>query len=190
MQIGVWGGFAARGELESMTLRQVRRRCEQLARGIRVCDPFDIQIFIDQISADRGRPMYLMPFELPPGAPCGLCVSTDAADYVVVTSAATGAQRDHIVLHEVAHLLLEHRLHVIDEADGSRQLFRHLDPSVIRAMFARTNYTTVEEQEAETLASLLGQRAGLWRPPISRGESDPLVEQLGRSLEHGTDPYG
>ncbi|WP_460916702.1 hypothetical protein [Plantactinospora veratri] len=110
-----------------MTLRQVRRRCEQLARGIRVPDPFDLDTFIGDFGADRGRPVHLIAFDLPPGAPCGLCVSTDAADYLVVTSAATGVQRVHIALHELAHLLLEHRLHLLDDVRGSRQLFRHLD---------------------------------------------------------------
>ncbi|MEN3611833.1 hypothetical protein [Plantactinospora sp. ZYX-F-223] len=167
-----------------MTLRQVRRRCEQIARGIRVPDPFDLDTFISDFGADRGRPVHLIAFDLPPGAPCGLCVSTDAADYLVVTSAATGVQRVHIALHELAHLLLEHRLHLVDEVQGSRQLFRHLDPGVVRAMFARTNYSSQEEQEAETLASLLGQRAGLWRPPAPRTPSDPVVERLGQSLEH------
>ncbi|AVT31850.1 hypothetical protein C6361_22935 [Plantactinospora sp. BC1] len=184
MRVAIWRQHAARRNGGPMTLRQVRRRCEQLARGIRVPDPFDLDTFIGDFGADRGRPVHLIAFDLPPGAPCGLCVSTDAADYLVVTSAATGVQRVHIALHELAHLLLEHRLHLLDDVQGSRQLFRHLDPGVVRAMFARTNYSSQEEQEAETLASLLGQRAGLWRPPAPRAPSDPVVERLGQSLEH------
>jgi hypothetical protein len=178
------------GGEDPVTLREVRRRCEQIARNVPVCDPFDLTAFLDALSADRCRPIYLLPFDLPPGAPCGLCISTDAGDYVVVTSAASGAQRDHIALHEVAHLLLDHRLHVIDGGEGSRQLFRHLDPRVVRALFARTNYSTVEEQEAETLASLIGQRAGLWRPTTPRAPVDPIVERLGRSLEHRAGDHG
>ena len=173
-----------------MTIRQVRQRCERLARGIDLPAPFDLDTFVAQLAARRGRPIHLIPFELPPGAPGGLCLSTDAADYVVVTSAATGAQRVHIALHELAHLLLEHQLHLVDGAGDGPPLFRHLDPAVVRAMFARTNYSSRQEQEAEVLASLLGQRAGLWRPAPRQEPDDPLVERLGRSLEHPVGPDG
>ncbi|HEY0697077.1 MAG TPA: hypothetical protein VGD43_04635 [Micromonospora sp.] len=166
---------------------QLRRRCERVARTVRVPQPFDVGEFLDLLGTERGRPVHLIPFDLPAGAPCGLCVCTPVADYVVVTAAASGAQRDHIVLHETAHLLLRHssRLLAGDCSDG--QLFRHLDLRVVEAMFARTNYDDVDEREAETLASLLGQRAGLWRPQAVHRPADPLIERLGRSLERGPD---
>ncbi|MEH1015055.1 hypothetical protein V6U90_18320 [Micromonospora sp. CPCC 206060] len=147
-------------------------------------EPFDLQLFVGQLSADRGRPIHLLPFDLPPGAPCGLCVTTDYADYLVVRSTTSGAQRDHIVLHEAAHLMLGHRPHPLDEQIGVGQVFRHLDPRVVQGMLGRSAYGTVEEQEAEILASLLGQRAGARRQPVPQPPSDPLVARLGRSLEH------
>ncbi|GAB1644376.1 hypothetical protein [Krasilnikovia sp. MM14-A1259] len=167
-----------------MSLRQVRRRCEQLARSIDVPDPFDIEALLADLGTRRGRPIVLLPFALPAGAPSGLCVAAGSADYLVVTESATGPQRDHIVLHELAHLLLGHQLQALDP-DADVQLFRHLDPAVIRAMLGRTTYSTIEEQEAEILASLLGQRAHPWAAPAPDHAADPVVEQLGRSLEHG-----
>ncbi|MEV4641406.1 hypothetical protein AB0J80_29085 [Actinoplanes sp. NPDC049548] len=167
-----------------MSLRQVRRRCERVARSIEVPDPFDIELLLATLGTRRGRPIVLLPFDLPTGAPSGLCVAAGTADYLVVTSSATGTQRDHIVLHELAHLLLGHQLQALDP-DAGGQLFQHLDPAVIRTMLGRTTYSTVEEQEAEILASLLGQRAHPLAPPAPDSGSDPVVQRLGRSLEHG-----
>ena len=174
-----------------MTLRQVRERCEQIARSVPMPTPFDLEAFLADLGHDRGRPIYLLPFALPPGAPRGLCLPGQDQDYVVVDSAASGAQRVHIALHEVSHLLLGHELRVLDDG-GIGQLFRHLDPAMLERMFAyaRTTFSTVEEQEAETLASLLGHRAGLWRPPAPRAAHDPVVARLERSLEHGLETRG
>lgn len=169
--------------------RQIRRRCERIAAGVPVEVPFDAGRFLARLGAARGREIVLLPFDLPPSAPSGVCVSTASRDYVVVTTAATGPQRDHIVLHEVAHLLLEHRMQSLPEGSA---LFQHLDPRMVASVLGRTNYTTVEEQEAETLATVLGRRARLWdtvdEAPTGEpggGSSDPLVDRLGRSLEHG-----
>jgi hypothetical protein len=157
-----------------MFSRSLRRRCAAIARTLSVPEPFELDAFLDALARTRGRPIRLVSVELPAGAPCGLCVSTDAADYIAVTSSAGGSQRDHIALHEVAHLLLDHQVRM--------ELFQHLDPGTVRAVHARTCYDTLAEREAETLASLIGQRAR--RPHPSGPDADPLLERLGRSLEH------
>ena len=176
---------------EPVTLRQIRRRCDQIARDVTVPDPFDLTAFLAEVSHNRGRQIILVPFDMPAGAPRGVCVASDTVDYVVVDNAASGEQRTHIALHEVSHLLLGHQLRVVDLL---RHLFQHLDLDVLQARLAhaRTGYTTVEEQEAEMLASLIGQRAGLWRERSPQTPTDPLIQRLGLSLEHGTgrDPHG
>jgi hypothetical protein len=173
---------------DDVGLRAVRKRCEAIARTVEVPTPFDLDELIARLSADRGRPISVLPFPLPPEAPCGLCIATDGADYIVVTDAATGTQRDHIALHELAHLLLDHRLQALCDDDASRRLLPHLDPVVVRRMFARTSYSSLQEQEAEMLASLLRQRSGFWTPRQAAapgGAADDVVERLGRSLDHG-----
>jgi hypothetical protein len=176
------GRFGSEGGGE-VTLQRTRARCEALAATIRVPNPFDLNTFVEQLGTDRGRPIYLLPLPLPPGAPCGVCLPTPATDYIIVTAAVNGPQRVHICLHEIAHLLLNHSVESTGSA-ASASLFPHLDPAVVRRTFARTTYTTPEEQEAEILASLLGQRAKLWRPPSQRASADPLVTRLSHSLEH------
>ncbi|WP_433606484.1 hypothetical protein ACQP2P_30160 [Dactylosporangium sp. CA-139114] len=170
-----------------MTLRSIRRRCRTIVRGLSVPEPFNLDAFLAVLAEQRGRPMHLLALDLPVGAPCGLCIATDTTDYIAVTKIATGPQRDHIALHEVAHLLLGHRLQLGGD-DEVPALFRHIDPRIIERVFARTTYSTLAEQEAEVLASLLGQRISQVRrtPPVP---DDPIVGRLGRSLEHGRERH-
>jgi Zn-dependent peptidase ImmA (M78 family) len=173
-----------------VTLRQIRRRCQALADAIDVPDPFDLADFLAGVGAGRGRPITMLVFPLPAGAPRGVCVAADSTDYIIVDVAATGSQRVHIALHELSHLLLGHQLRV---ADLLRHLFQHLDVDLLQArrIHARTDFTAVEEQEAEMLASLLGQRARLWRPaPTPAPPPSALIERLGQSLEHRSDDNG
>lgn len=169
----------------------VRDRCAEVASRVAVPDPFDVRRFVAMVSAERDRPIRLVPFPLPAWAPCGVCVSTEAADYVIVTDAvgSSGIAYDQVVLHELSHLLLEHDVSVADAMQTSPHLLPHLDPQVVRRIFARHRYGTIEEQEAETLATLLRQRAGLWRPASPFHARDPLLNRLARSLEHGH-PHG
>lgn len=169
-----------------MSVGQVRQHCERLAAGIVVPSPFGVEVFLDQLSSDRGRPVRLLRFPLPAGTPCGLLISTESSDYVVVSEAVSGIQADHVALHEVAHLLCGHPLNPLSDT-SLRRLLPHLDSSTVQAMLSRGGYSTVEEQEAEILASLLRQRAGLWNPSRRTNVSDPLLRRLGHSLEHGDD---
>ena len=176
------------GTNDGMGMREVRERCEALVARIHIPDPFDLDTFVAHLGVDRGRPVVLLAIALPRGAACGYLLATDTADYVVINDAARGPQRVHFALHEVSHLLLRHPMLALTDPEASRLMLPHLDPAVVRAMFARTTYDTVFEQEAEVTASLLGQRAGLWRPVPAEPAgpaADPLVKRIGRSLEHG-----
>lgn len=164
----------------------LRARCAAVAEAVPVCEPFSVERLIQTVSIQRRRRILVMPHRLPPTAPCGLCISTDLADYIVVAD-VTGQSRlvrDQIVLHEMSHLLMDHQVNIAGRPDTNRWLLPNLDPGMVTRMLARRRYDTVEEREAETLATLLHQRARLWRPEASAA-SDPVVRRLGRSLEHG-----
>ncbi|MCM4083920.1 ImmA/IrrE family metallo-endopeptidase [Paractinoplanes hotanensis] len=167
------------------TARKIRQHCEQIARGIVVPKPFELDLFVREVGASRRRTIETMAFSMPAGAPRGVCVATDTRDYIIVDEAAAGSQRAHIILHEISHLLLGHQLRVTDFLD---QLFVHLNMGVIqdRRVIARTTYNTTDEREAEILASILGHRAGLWRssPKDSSHVDDPLMLRLGAAFEH------
>jgi hypothetical protein len=77
-----------------------------------------------------------------------------SADYVFFENATSPLHREHIILHELGHLLRDHAPKEIIDNRVLRLLLPTLDIDVIRRVMGRTSYSAVEEQEAEMIASL------------------------------------
>lgn len=146
--------------------RDLRRRCETIVRtldhrigGIPV--PFDLNALLDQIEADRGRPIELVPFSATaPGKLCGIWVGTDRLDLIYHEEATSLLHQDHIILHEIGHMVCDHTGAALSNADQVRSLL--LTDAVrgqVDTVLGRGAYTTVEEQEAELVATLILERA-------------------------------
>ncbi|MGW4057535.1 hypothetical protein ACWEGE_04615 [Amycolatopsis sp. NPDC004747] len=167
--------------------RSLWQRARQVADGVSLPEPFEAGAFVAGLAAERGRPIELMPVSAPEGAPCGLLMSTERADYILYPTNTTALHRRHIVLHEVGHLLCGHvgsDSHAagadgvaIDAAAG-RQLMPNLSPELVRRVLGRTTYSEVEEREAELVASLLAQRVA--RPAQAREPAPGVPEGVRR----------
>ncbi|MBB2943726.1 hypothetical protein FB565_003455 [Actinoplanes lutulentus] len=130
----------------------LRQRCAERLRGLRVPDPFDLDQFCAEVSASRGKPLQRRPLSgLGPGAPCGLWLGLPSADYVFYDPETSPLHAEHIVLHEIAHMLCDHQ----PKGDLSALLFPDLDPALIGHVLGRAGYTTDQEREAELLASMI-----------------------------------
>ncbi|NUT98511.1 MAG: hypothetical protein HOY78_41530 [Saccharothrix sp.] len=140
-----------------MNRRRARRRHAALLRDLPAPAPFDARELCRQVAALRRRPIRLLPMTGLDDV-CGLWIATDTADLIFHESGTSPPHQDHIVLHELAHLLCDHRSASVTPADLTRVLLPHLDPDVVRRVLGRAAYTTEEEWEAETLASLIRQR--------------------------------
>jgi hypothetical protein len=136
------------------------RRCAAIIAELDIPEPFDLGQFLARLVLQRNKLIYLHPFTSGPGVPCGLWIGTAEADHVFHEEGTTPWHKTHIILHEIAHMLLGHdggtrALHGL-----ARMLAPDVDPSLVRLVLGRSAYTSTEEREAETLASLiLGQPA-------------------------------
>ncbi|WP_431782468.1 ParH-like protein [Streptomyces chumphonensis] len=135
------------------------RRAGRIADGLTLPAPFDAERFIAYLAERRGRPLTVLPVELPHTGPCGLLVTTDRADYIMYTPHTSALHREHILLHEAAHLLLGHDRTSVHDTPLPRTLIGHLSPHLVRRVLGRTAYPEPLEREAELLASLLRHRA-------------------------------
>lgn len=90
---------------------------------------------------------------------CGLWIATDTTDLVCYERDTTRPHQDHIILHELSHLLCDHFPTTLPKALHTETLLPNLDPAMVRTVLGRAGYSTDEEREAETLASLIRQRA-------------------------------
>ncbi|MFE0187261.1 toxin [Streptomyces sp. NPDC058989] len=108
----------------------------------------------------RDRPITLVPMQMPASHPCGMWVAARDEDLIFYDANTTSAHQEHIILHELGHIICCHRgAGWLDEA-SARLLFPNLDPDLVRDMLLRATYDDVQEQEAEIIAYLLSQQVG------------------------------
>lgn len=136
-------------------LNQVRT----LAASLDVPRPWRLETFIDQVATLLGKPITLLPQpELTAkGFPCGVVIERPDSFVVAYDAASSGYHTDHIVLHEIGHLLLDHAGYVTPTSRyrSLRQLFTEIDTDVVLRVLARTDYDDILESQAELFASLV-----------------------------------
>ncbi|PRY45156.1 hypothetical protein [Umezawaea tangerina] len=137
--------------------RRLRERCAAVLRDLPLPVPFDAHALCEQVAARRGRPMRLIPMPGLTGV-CGMWVATTTADLVFYERETTLPHREHIILHELSHVLCDHYPVSTSLAEQARLLLPGLDPEVVSRVLGRAGYSSAEEREAETLASLIRQR--------------------------------
>jgi hypothetical protein len=157
-----------------------RRRCEEAVRGLTIPVPFDLAAFCDRLARHRNRPIRLLPATLPAGSPCGLWIATDTADYITYERDTAGPHREHIILHEVGHMVLDHAGTKVTVEDSLRLLLPNLDPRMVRSVLGRSGYSAEEEQEAELFAALVQERGG--QASLSRQHASPADTAFLRRL--------
>jgi hypothetical protein len=157
--------------------RSLRRRCAAVLRDLPIPVPFDARALCERVSALRGRPIRLIPITRLTGV-CGLWVATDTTDLIFYEQETTPPHYEHIILHELSHLLCDHYPASLSPAEQARLLLPTLDQEMVRRVLGRAGYSTVEEREAETLASMIRQRA---RPSTD----DTVTGRLRAALDDG-----
>jgi hypothetical protein len=153
-----------------VSARTARRRCAAIAAGLDIPAPFDLDVLLARVAASRGRKIYLHPLASGRGVPCGLWLGTARADHIFAEEGTSPWHRMQIAVHELAHMLLGHS----STGDGALRLASLLAPDVslevTRMFLGRSIFFTAEEQEAETLASLILTRASA-RPAARPGRN-------------------
>jgi hypothetical protein len=101
---------------------------------------------------------------MPAESACGVWISTTERDYVFFEARTTGLHQEHIIMHEVGHILGAHTNANQPTQTVSQALLPNLDPVLVRRVLNRTEYSAEEERAAETIASMILERANRWKP--------------------------
>lgn len=165
-----------------MKRNSMRAYCESVLTRISFPRPFDIDTFCNLVAEYRQRCLYIHPlagFDGIENAPCGIWVATDKADHIFVEPRTSEFHRQHIILHEIGHMLCDHQ--VFGESDALPLLFRgaDFDPGYVRQLFMRTNYTSHQEKQAETVATLVMERVTSQKNRLLEAEDRTLGYALG-----------
>jgi len=129
--------------------------------------PWAVEALCEELQRVRGRPLTLHSADLP-ALPFGMWYDDGTRDYIVYRSSATGYYRDHIVLHEICHMLAGHGVPPPDLAGESGSA-----TVALRGRRAKSKaFSNAEEELAETFAAMVLRMAGHRKPkglsPVER----------------------
>ncbi|OJF12402.1 hypothetical protein [Couchioplanes caeruleus] len=139
--------------------RTLRQRCRRRLTALELPAAPSMAALCEQLGQRRNRPIYLMAMPAQDAQPCGVWLSLTDADVIAYEAGTNSLHQDHIIAHELAHLICGHSM--LDDSGplDTRRLFPDLDPALVRALLQRGHYSDGQEQEAEIMASLLLSRA-------------------------------
>lgn len=148
------------GDPTEMRWRRLRRRCQKVIGGIPLPEPFSAEELCSRLAGERDRPLRLLPLPTPtvPGTPSGMWLVAERGDYIFYDSQTSLLHQEHIIVHEIGHMVCGHR-----SAGDDQQLYRMIDiadPESVRQALPRIRYSDEQEQEAEMIASLILEAAG------------------------------
>ena len=117
--------------------------------------PWSADEFVTRVAQQRGRPIRLLAYPLSTEDPTGFWLATAESDYIVVPDTASGARRDAIIGHELAHIVLGHDPRPATDQEGLAALAPNSSPELVARFLPRQGYEAAIEREAETLATRL-----------------------------------
>ena len=139
------------GVLRRAMARRYRRSAQRLTLPV----PFDIFTLCEDVGRQRGRPLRLIPTSCGVGSLCGVWIAGEAEDYVFYERNTSPLHRSHIILHELGHIMCDHRGALVSADQYARLLMPDLDPALIRTVLGRSGYNSQDEREAELFADLV-----------------------------------
>lgn len=170
-------------------MSSLRTRCLQHLSALELPRTFDLEALCDRVAASRGRALRLQPLpHLGVAAPCGLWVAVAHTDYVFYETGMSQLHADHIILHELCHMICGH----LGEEGFTRSisvslLLPSLDTDMVRAVLGRVKYSTDQEREAELLASLIRSGGLDIAPEVTDQRDRKLVDAVEEALNP---PFG
>src|SRR5436190_15843337 len=113
-----------------MDLKVLRTRCEARLDELQLPAPFDVEQFCRSTGERRSRPILLHPMDSPAG-PCGTWLAGPTSDHIFYDHHTSPLHQEHIILHEISHLLCGHRGGSVSEGELQALLLPDLRPEMV-----------------------------------------------------------
>lgn len=145
---------------------------------------FDIQHLLHHLQTQRNRPIQVIDFSFAQEI-YGVWIPAEGADYIFVNANLLPAHRVHTLLHEIAHMLLNHRGIDVREVLGETLWSALGVSSTDGHLRAATPSEAIVDDEAEVFVLLFQQRVTharrlqeLFGEPTSLPSMQPYVSSL------------
>lgn len=164
-----------------LTERELRRRCKRELRALDIQPPLRVEELCRKLGERRGRPIRLVPHPLPMPGPFGCWIATPTADYILYQQETSKTHQDHIILHEVGHIMADHE-GVDTGADFLQATMPGLAPDTVTRGLRRTSYDEEHERQAELVATIILEWASVLDRVAPRPVADPSVNRVQTAL--------
>jgi len=131
---------------------ELRRVLHGMLEGFDIRPPFDAAVLCERLAWARGREIRLIARDLPSPAVFGCLVPMLTKDLIIYPEQAAQPHRQHIIFHEVVHLI---RRHVSTGGAGELLMCGQLPDGCAGAEHRQTLYDHWKEWEAEAGATML-----------------------------------
>ena len=165
-----------------MRERELRQRCRKLLNSLDITPPLDVELLCARLGESRERPIELLPYPIPVPGPFGVWIATPSTDYILYQQETSPAHQDHIILHEIGHMIADH---TSDEQDDDLLLDLQIGitPDHVRRALRRSSYDSEHEREAEMVATIILGWASVLDVVAPRTGLDPVFPHLGSALD-------
>ncbi|MFF4013135.1 hypothetical protein [Streptomyces sp. NPDC001717] len=161
--------------------RELRRRCKRELRSLGVQPPLNVRVLCRLLGERRNRPIQLVPYRLPASGPYGLWIATDTTDYIFHQQETSKAHQDHIILHEIGHILADHQSGGLDDALLCA-ITPNISPDMVKRLLGRTSYDEEHEREAEMMATIILEWACVMNTPAELAPRDSAARRVQTAL--------
>lgn len=189
---------AASRTVEKDLHRLIRRELQDLG----VTPPLNVEELCQALSRRRGRPLYLREAPLPKPGPSGLWAPYEDYDVILYQQETTRLHQEHIILHEVGHILVAENEDAAEKAvgetseqaptldpdeesavsvEGWATMLPIFDPETIKRVAFRCSYDDGEECSVELVATIILEWSSLLddsTPP----SDDPALRRVESAL--------
>ncbi len=162
------------GPIDERGLPALRERARERVRAVLAAvplpRPWSMNAWVDGLEAWRGRDIDLVPIAYRPGQPSGAWQARPDYDLIAYVEHTSALHQDHIIAHELAHMLCAHTGTCLMSEAEAAELAPDLAPRALSHLLTRVT-TGTDEYEAELMAVLL----------LSAATSEPAAVQPGAS---------
>ncbi|WP_019854328.1 ImmA/IrrE family metallo-endopeptidase [Actinopolyspora mortivallis] len=116
--------------------------------------PWDIDDFLDRLEEHRDREIDLVAVPWTLGDSTGAWQRRENYDVIGYAENTTAVHQDHIILHEIGHVISNHRGRCVLSAQEAQQRAPSLAPAAFAHLLDRVS-AAAEEHEAETIATMI-----------------------------------
>lgn len=162
-----------------------QQRVDDLLQHTGVPQPWDINEFLDRLEHHRGRAIDLCAVSWSAGTSSGAWQQRRDHDVIAYAANTSGFHQDHIILHEIGHMISQHRGRCVLSEDEAQRIAPGLAPAAFAHLLDRST-TEAEEHEAEMIASLIHQQV---REP-RQVATDVTPEAVAQRLTRVEDIFG